>query len=143
MRRLSQALCLSVAAFAFNAQAADSGQVDAQARKLWYQNIETGYQHLNNRALGFAKRAEQWCADPASESRADVEQAWQQAFMAWQAVRFVDFGPVEAENRAWQFQFWPDPKNLIARKARHLLSADQAPAPSTIEDAGAWSAESR
>ena len=136
MRRLSQALCLSVAAFAFNAQAADSGQVDAQARKLWYQNIETGYQHLNKQAQGFAKRAEQWCADPASESRADVEQTWQEAFMAWQAVRFVDFGPVEAENRAWQLQFWPDSKNLIARKARYLLSADDVPTPSTIEDAG-------
>ena len=136
MRRFSQALCLSVAAFAFNVQAADSGQVDAQARKLWYQNIETGYQHLNEQTQAFARRAEQWCADPTSESRADVEQAWQEAFMAWQAVRFVDFGPVEAENRAWQFQFWPDPKNLIARKARYLLSANHAPAPSNIEDAG-------
>ncbi|KXS53528.1 MAG: hypothetical protein AWU57_2093 [Marinobacter sp. T13-3] len=136
MRRLSQALCLSVAAFSFNVQAANPSQVEAQARKLWHDNIETGYQHLNGQTQAFAQRAQRWCASPTSEGRKEVEQAWQEAFLAWQAVRFVDFGPVEANNRAWQFQFWPDSKNLIARKARYLLSADDAPAPSTIEDAG-------
>ena len=136
MKRLSQALFLSAAALTLNVQAATPADIDQNARNLWHQQIEAGYKNLNEQAAGFAGQAGQWCANPASTNRSDVEQAWQQAFMAWQAVRFVDFGPIETDNRAWQFQFWPDPKNLIARKARYLLSTDDLPTAETIDNAG-------
>ena len=51
-------------------------------------------------------------------------------------MRFVDFGPVETNNRAWQFQFWPDPKNLIARKADLLLKDGTAVNAETVGQAG-------
>ncbi|GHD51969.1 hypothetical protein SAMN05216429_101337 [Marinobacter persicus] len=140
MKRLSQAVFLSMTALVLNVQAAApdnaSAQAGERAREIWHQQIEGGYQTLSEKAGEFAEHSRHWCADPATGSRSDVEQAWQQAFMAWQAVRFVDFGPIETDNRAWQLQFWPDPKNLIARKARYLLSADQAPTTDTIAGAG-------
>lgn len=44
--------------------------------------------------------------------------------MAWQAVRFVEFGPIEQNSMGWQMQFWPDKKNLIARKSQMLLRSE-------------------
>lgn len=95
-----------------------------RARDLWHQGIAAGYQQLAEQALTLDTRANAYCDSPSASSRQALEQAWLDGFLAWQQVRFVDFGPVEKDNRTWQFQFWPDAKNLVGRKAGYLLGSD-------------------
>ncbi|BBI48984.1 hypothetical protein HORIV_14050 [Vreelandella olivaria] len=56
-----------------------------------------------------------------------MENDWLNAYQAWQAVRFIQFGPVEQNSRGWQLQFWPDRKNLVGRKVGTWLKATEAP----------------
>lgn len=136
MKPLFRTLGISVAALTISTAAAAKTDINQQARAVWHQGIESGYQHLAEQARAFAAQTDSWCQEPAAGNRDSLEQLWLDSFRAWQAVRFVDFGPIETDNRAWQFQFWPDPKNLVARKARYLLTSDQAPTAGTIADSG-------
>ena len=104
----------------------------SQARQQWYEGIATGYQSLKKETGALAELARDYCRDPAPQSREQLKAAWLDAFLAWQRVRFVDFGPVENNNLSWQFQFWPDPKNLVARKAAYLTGGEEPITPQVI-----------
>ncbi|BFM06300.1 imelysin family protein [Halioxenophilus aromaticivorans] len=46
---------------------------------------------------------------------------WQNTMSAWQKAKTVRFGPVVDERIDWEFQFWPDKKNLVAKKMQPFL----------------------
>lgn len=70
-----------------------------------------------NRALADSARA--LCAgeQPLSEAR----QHYLTLHHSWAALQPVAFGPLAEGNLAWQVQFWPDKKNLVARQVKTLL----------------------
>ncbi|RBW48414.1 imelysin family protein [Marinobacter sp. F3R11] len=141
MKRLtfSVSLCLASSLVASPLAAAVTSPADDQAadyRKQWHSDIYTGYQNLATQSKTLTNQAETYCQTPSPEGLRQTKQAWLDAFLAWQEVRFVDFGPVELGNRAWQFQFWPDPKNLVARKASYLLKDDAPLTPELISQSG-------
>ena len=127
---------LALPGLAMAASAESGTAVEQQTRVDWHQDIGRGYQALASDSRTLLQQAEAYCQQPSTEGRNTVEKAWKQAFGAWQQVRFVDFGPIETNNRAWQFQFWPDPKNLIARKADLLLKDDATVSAETVGQAG-------
>lgn len=130
-------LASSVAVSPLMAATANHADVPtAEYRKQWHSDILTGYQNLAAQGQTLANQAESYCQAPSPEGFEQTKQAWLEAFLAWQQVRFVDFGPVEQGNRAWQFQFWPDPKNLVARKASYLLKDDAPITPEKISESG-------
>ena len=134
MQGLTRLLCTSI--LALTSPLAWASDANTQARQQWYEGIATGYQSLTTEAGELAESARDYCQNPAEGSREHVEAAWLNAFLAWQKVRLVDFGPVENNNLSWQFQFWPDPKNLIARKAAYLIGNDEPITPSVINQSG-------
>ncbi|WP_340146848.1 imelysin family protein [Halomonas sp. PA16-9] len=71
--------------------------------------------------------AARFCQSPDEALRQRLENDWLSAYQAWQAVRFIQFGPVEQNSRGWQLQFWPDRKNLVGSKVRGWLKAAEAP----------------
>lgn len=129
MKCLKLAVILALSLPAAPLFAAANNPADSQTadyRQQWHADIQTGYQNLATQSLALADQAKNYCQAPSANESEHTRQAWLDAFLAWQKVRFIDFGPVEQQNRAWQFQFWPDPKNLVARKASYLLK-DKAP----------------
>ncbi len=127
---------LAIPALAQAATTAAGATPEQQARSTWYQGISSGYKALDASTESLLQHAEAYCVKPSAEARQNLESTWKQAFGDWQRVRFVDLGPVETNNRAWQFQFWTDPKNLIARKADLLLKDGAALGPETVGQAG-------
>lgn len=95
------------------------------AKELWHADISKGYQEFADSSEALQQRARSYCQAPEQDGLDTVNNAWRVAFMAWQRVRFVDFGPIEQDNIAWQLQFWPDSKNLVARKTDNWLKSDQ------------------
>lgn len=95
-----------------------------ESRQRWQQDIAGGYRQLVDASTSLAEAATSYCAAPDNNRLSQVQHAWQAAFWSWQRVRFVDFGPIEHNSLAWQFQFWPDAKNLVARKVNHWLSQE-------------------
>jgi hypothetical protein len=113
-----------------------ANSADTQARQQWHEAIENGYKAFSTATADLAGTARTYCEAPTEEGRKLLEAAWLDAFLAWQRVRFVDFGPVENDNLSWQFQFWPDPKNLVARKAAYLLGNGEPITPAVISQSG-------
>lgn len=134
MQRLTLSICLVSSLAAAPLMAADVNSADYRAQ--WHTDIHAGYQNLATQGQALASQANAYCEAPSAKGLEQTKQAWLDAFLAWQQVRYVDFGPVEQENRAWQFQFWPDPKNLIARKATYLLKGEAAINPEKINESG-------
>jgi predicted lipoprotein len=117
-------------------QALNAGTSDNPIRKQWHSGIAQGYQTLADTSDTLHDIAGDYCAAPGTAKKANLEESWKTAFLAWQRVRFVDFGPIRNRGMAWQFQFWPDPKNLVARKASYLLDNSQAITASVITMSG-------
>ncbi|SDF71764.1 hypothetical protein SAMN05216571_101360 [Onishia taeanensis] len=103
-------------------------------RDIWYQAIGDGYAALASDTQRLAEQASDYCQSPSAEEREALANQWLYAYEAWQAVRFVNFGPIEQQSRAWQLQFWPDRKNLVGHKVSAWLKADTAPSMQSIAD---------
>jgi len=96
----------------------------------WHADLSQGYAQLAATSGRLSDSLNQYCMTPDAAGQANVREQWTEAFMAWQTVRFVEFGPIEQDSMGWQMQFWPDKKNLIARKSQMLLRSE---APVTAE----------
>lgn len=104
------------------------------ARDLWHEAIGRGYTELDSNAQRLAEQAADYCHSPSPAGRASLESLWRDAYQAWQAVRFVNFGPIEQQSRGWQLQFWPDRKNLVGQKVSAWLKADTPPSRQSIAE---------
>lgn len=74
---------------------------------------------INNQQL--AESATRFCA--GTQDINQTRQAWLAAQTAWAALQPLAVGPLSEGNRAWQVQFWPDKKNLVARQVETLLNS--------------------
>ena len=95
-------------------------------RAAWHAQIGHGYSQLADATSELEKTAGSYCEAPSPANLQQLKETWLAAFSAWQAVRFVGFGPIEENTRAWKFQFWPDPKNLTASKVDYWLNSDKS-----------------
>lgn len=111
-------------------------------RAIWHQDIGSLYQQLVDTSTRLHEATQAHCAsdgsteNTANSSTENLQAHWLDAYRAWQAVRFVDFGPIELESRAWQLQFWPDDKNLVGTRMAARLREEAAPTAQKIAQAG-------
>jgi predicted lipoprotein len=71
----------------------------------------------------------------SSADLAATRLAWLNAQSAWSALQPLLAGPLSEGNRAWQVQFWPDKKNLVARQIEALLQSKTALTPADLDKA--------
>ncbi|CEP37363.1 MULTISPECIES: imelysin family protein [unclassified Halomonas] len=95
-------------------------------RDIWHGAVEMQYAELSVASERLETSAVRFCQSPDEALRQRLENDWLSAYQAWQAVRFIQFGPVEQNSRGWQLQFWPDRKNLVGRKVNGWLKATSA-----------------
>ncbi|GEN29146.1 lipoprotein [Halovibrio variabilis] len=96
-------------------------------RDIWHGAMAMQYAELSDASERLEASAARFCQAPDESLRQRLENDWLSAYQAWQAVRFIQFGPVEQNSRGWQLQFWPDRKNLVGRKVNGWLKAPAAP----------------
>ncbi|KAF1054925.1 MAG: hypothetical protein GAK43_00571 [Stenotrophomonas maltophilia] len=73
-----------------------------------------------DRALAASALAYCQGQEDLTKARADYLSAQQ----AWATLQPLLVGPLAEGNRAWQVQFYPDKKNLVARQVEQLLNGD-------------------
>lgn len=113
---------------------ANAVQADSP-RGQWHAQLTRGYDGLAQTSSALHKQVEQHCTADKGPALTALQDDWRTAFLAWQRVRFIDFGPIEQNSMAWQFQFWPDSKNLIARQVEGLLKGTDPLSPQTLATA--------
>ena len=128
LRRLGVAVAFLAAPFS----ALGSADTDTNTpRDIWHGAIAQQYAELSHASGRLEASATRFCQAPDESLKQRLESDWLGAYQAWQAVRFVQFGPIEQNSRGWQLQFWPDRKNLVGSKVEGWLRADTMP---TAED---------
>ncbi|MGH1370829.1 MAG: imelysin family protein [Cellvibrionaceae bacterium] len=88
------------------------------------QLIRPYYLNLAEETKSLSAQVEQHCR--SDENSVSLKNQWRATMMAWQKAQAIQFGPLREHNLAWEYQFWPDKKNLIAKKLKPLLkTADE------------------
>ncbi|CAA0087558.1 Uncharacterised protein [Zhongshania aliphaticivorans] len=98
--------------------------------------IVDNYQSLSLASQSLATAAETFCQAPNDNSKYEQLQShWKSTTERWSAVQNIQFGPLMIDNQAWKIQFWPDKKNLIARKVEALLKTEEPLTLERVDDA--------
>lgn len=79
-------------------------------------------------SLSLAQNASDFCEQGIRTQKdlVALQGRWIGAMNAWEGIQHIQFGPVTEDNQAWKVQFWPDRKNLIARKTEQFVHRDEA-----------------
>ncbi len=93
------------------------------------QRIGSGYQALHAGSQELDQRVQAFCVGSAGIDAPRSQ--WRATMDAWQNVQWVRFGPIIENNDDWKIQFWPDKKNIAARKVNKILNNEQS---ITVED---------
>ncbi|HBX57525.1 imelysin family protein [Pseudomonas sp. UBA2684] len=72
-----------------------------------------------------------FCA--GTQDLSEARQAFLAAQSAWAGLQPLLLGPLAEGNRAWQVQFWPDKKNLVARQVEALIKSKPALTPADLD----------
>ncbi|TBU72611.1 imelysin family protein [Phytopseudomonas daroniae] len=80
---------------------------------------------------GLATSSKAFCAGDQDLSAA--RQAFLTTQSAWAGLQPLVVGPLAEGNRAWQVQFWPDKKNLVARQVQALVKSKPQLSPADLE----------
>ena len=86
--------------------------------------IQPAHQALAQAVQTLDKDIQTLCTDKTADTLHQARQSWQSAMTAWAAVSTINFGPLDEENLAWRFQFWPDTINLVHRKFKARVNGD-------------------
>lgn len=83
--------------------------------------VEKYYSELNTRTQTMASYDFNCSEGLTSIDRTELQTQWRSAMVAWQGAKITRFGPLTEQRLDWEFQFWPDKKNLAASKIKPLL----------------------
>ncbi|UBU50207.1 imelysin family protein [Cobetia amphilecti] len=92
--------------------------------------LSEGHQQLASRLQQLAQHTQAYCSAEGDVTLDTLKQDWRSAMLGLNQVNWVEMGPILQNSRQWQLYFWPDKKDLVARKTRALLAGD---APITVE----------
>lgn len=113
--------------------ACDSTPPEAKWVAAVSKRIGSDYQALLKESETLASSTATFCEQPVDLSPARTQ--WLRTMDAWQQVQWVRFGPILENNDDWKIQFWPDKKNIVARKVGQLLEREQAIDAATLDKA--------
>lgn len=107
---------------------AESGQVEVRHdhRGMILRSID---QHFLPHADDFREKSEQlaegisrWCPTGMAETPEAVKEAFKASVAAWAGTGIVRIGPARKHDHMTRIAFWPDPRRVVRRQVRKLLS---------------------
>jgi predicted lipoprotein len=123
------ALLLTASACATTAADAHAQFMAGLGARVLHEYMQPRTRDLRAATTALGTAVGEYCASPGNTQRARAEQALGDAVGAWAQVEFLRFGPLVEKNRAENFFFWPDPRGVVQRQMRAVLSAAD---PSTL-----------
>lgn len=120
---MKKTLLAIMAAFAFPS-AGITGEWSGPLQGIDKKVLAPAYQSLAQGADNLAIQASKLCQSPNEEALKATQTAFQQNVKDWQAVQWLNFGPVTLFMRYYGFEYWPDKKGLTQRQLNSLLSND-------------------
>lgn len=95
-------------------------------QRLLHDYMQPRTRELRQRTTQLQAALAEYCARPDGARRRSVEEQFGDVVAAWAHVEFLRFGPLVEQNRSDNFFFWPDPRGVVQRQMRTLLSGADA-----------------
>ncbi len=94
------------------------------------QQIIPAYENLFKNAVNLQQSAQTYCENIDSQKitkqqKQDLDKQFSHTFLAWQAVQYLRFGPIEYLSRQHRLQLWPDKRGTVAKHLRRLLDSPE------------------
>lgn len=80
------------------------------------------YAQLADRTAALHEAVTAQCRTAPGSYGEAVKRAFADAFLAWQGVQHIRFGPVQVLSRDFRFQLWPDKRGSVGKHLRRLLA---------------------
>ncbi|MET0065395.1 MAG: imelysin family protein [Candidatus Thiodiazotropha sp.] len=87
--------------------------------------IIPGYRQLVTATEALNLSAQHYCVRQDAAHLASLRENFRNAFLAWQGIQPIRFGPVQYLNRDFRFQLWPDKRDSVTRHLGQLLDDPQ------------------
>lgn len=86
-------------------------------------HVIPAYERFASASAALKTTGEGFCAQVDADSLADLREAFNISFDAWQGVQHIQFGPITYFNWNYRVQFWPDDNGTGARQLTALIAA--------------------
>jgi len=83
--------------------------------------ILPGYQQLQLTTNSLNASGQSYCDKQSKEQLKRLRNQFRSAFLAWQSMQPIRFGPIQYLNREHRFQMWPDKRGSVGKHLRRLL----------------------
>lgn len=87
--------------------------------------VVPGYAAMAASMAALESEAGAFCAAPTAGGLEALRAAWRDAIGAWLEVAWLDFGPVEDDNRRLRIEFWPDANGNVRRSVDQVLARSE------------------
>ncbi|WP_158773633.1 imelysin family protein [Cobetia sp. L2A1] len=124
MLLISGVTLLSTALVATSSQANTAENSAVAVSQFAADTLTTAHQQLAARLTTLETHTRQYCATEGDVSLETLKNNWRAAMLGLNQVNWIEMGPILQNSRQWQLYFWPDKKDLVARKTQTLLAAD-------------------
>ncbi|MEE9446699.1 MAG: imelysin family protein [Arenicellales bacterium] len=82
------------------------------------------YKDLSRSATELSAKTLRFCGAPSDDGMIHVKTAYKQAFLNWEKIQYIRFGPIQTLMRDFRIQMWPDKKGKVGKHLNKLLADD-------------------
>lgn len=80
------------------------------------------YQALKTTTAALQESAVAFCEQPEGADLEPLRSRFRDAFLAWQDIQHLRFGPVQYLSREHRFEFWPDKSGAVGKHLARLMA---------------------
>ncbi len=86
-------------------------------------SIIPGFEALSKNAARLPDAVAHVCARGDDASRTEASDAFRDTVLAWAGVEYLRFGPLADGGKRERMSFWPDPRGIMNRQLRQLITS--------------------
>jgi uncharacterized protein len=101
-------------------------------------SVLPGFEALSKNAARLPDAVAAVCTKDDDAARENLTAAFRDTVLAWAGVEYLRFGPLADGGRRERMSFWPDPRGIMNRQLRQLITSGDA----TVIDGGALAKQS-
>jgi len=84
-------------------------------------HILPGYLELKNQTASLHKAGTSFCNQHNNNHLEPLTNAFRSAFLSWQSMQHIRFGPIQYLTRQHRYQMWPDKRSSVSKHLARLL----------------------
>lgn len=117
------AAIVAVSLFGTAARAAEQQSHYVLVQSALEKHVVPGFEAFASNAARLPDAVTKLCNAPDDAAREIARAAFRDTVLSWAAIEFLRFGPMTQDGRRERISFWPDPRAVMGRQLRQLITS--------------------